>query len=176
MLTTIFKSQQLKHICKKLYVGNLNTNITKDNINELFGLKSTDYLRQNCNVEIPIDRNTEKSKGFAFLKASPHVSDELVKLNGFEFQKQSIRTENARTSRLSINQQNARPNSVLNRDSSNQYIFNRTVIPGIKTFAETMSSSMTPSNPNFNESILPTSNVVIFGNSLVNFNRKIKYI
>ena len=142
----------------------------------MFGLKSTDYLRQNRNVEIPIDRNTEKSKGFAFLKASPHVSDELVKLNGFEFQKQSIRTENARTSRLSINQQNARPNSVLNRDSSNQYIFNRTVIPGIKTFAETMSSSMTPSNPNFNESILPTSNVVIFGNSLVNFNRKIKYI
>ena len=38
-----------------------------------------------------------------------------------------------------------------------------------------MSSSMTPSNPNFNESILPTSNVVIFGNSLVNFNRKTKY-
>ena len=46
-----------------------------------------------------IDRNTGKSKGFAFLKAPPHVSDELIKLNGFEFQKQSIRIENARTSR-----------------------------------------------------------------------------
>ena len=35
---------------------------------------------------------------------------------------------------------------------------------------------MTSSNPTFNESILPTSNVlIIFGDSLVNFNRKTKY-
>ena len=53
--------------------------------------------------------------------------------------------------------------------------FKRKVIPGEKTFAEIMSSSMTSSNPTFNESILPTSNVVIFGDSLVNFNRKTKY-
>ena len=92
-------SQQLKQTCKKLYVGNLNPNVTEEDINELFGLKSTEYLRQNCSVEMPIDRNTGKSKGFSFLKAPPHVSDELIKLNGFEFQKQSIRTENARTSR-----------------------------------------------------------------------------
>ena len=129
---------------------------------------------------MPIDRNTGKSKRFAFLKA--HISDESIKLNGFESQKQNIRIENARTSRqmrhhtrFSINQQNTRPNSVINRDSSNQHIFNRKVIPGEKTFTETMSSSMTSSNPTFNESILPTSNVVIFGDSLVNFNRKTKY-
>ena len=54
-------------------------------------------------------------------------------------------------------------------------IFKRKVIPGEKTFAEIMSSSMTSSNPTFNESILPTINVVIFGHSLVNFNRKTKY-
>ena len=40
---------------------------------------------------------------------------------------------------------------------------------------ETMSSSMRSSNPTFNESILPTSNVVIFADSFVNFNRKTKY-
>ena len=175
-------SQQLKQNCKKLYVGNLNQNVFEENINELFGLKSTKHLRQNCSVEMPIDRNTGKSKGFSFLKAPPHVSDELVKLNGFEFQKQSIRIENARTSRLmrhhnrfNINQQNARPNSCINRDSSNQHVFKSKVIPGEKTFAEIMSSSMTSSNPTFNESTLPTSNVVIFGDSLVNFNRKTKY-
>ena len=77
--------------------------------------------------------------------------------------------------RFSINQQNARPNSVINRDSSNQHIFKRKVIPGEKTIAETISSSMTSSNPFFNESVLPTSNVAIFGDSLVNFNRKTKY-
>ena len=60
--------QQLKQNCKKLYVGNLNPNVTEEDINELFGLKSTEYLRQNCSIEMPIDRNTRKSKGFAFLK------------------------------------------------------------------------------------------------------------
>ena len=63
----------------------------------------------------------------------------------------------------------------INRDSSNQHMFNRKVIPGEKTFAETISSSMISSNPTFHESILPTSNVGIFGDSLVNFNRKTKY-
>ena len=33
---------------------------------------------------------------------------------------------------------------------------------------------MPSSNPTFNESILRPNNVVIFGDSLVNFNRKIK--
>ena len=46
--------------------------------------------------KVPTDRNTGKSKRFAFLKAPPHVSDELIKLNGFEFQKQIIRMEDAR--------------------------------------------------------------------------------
>ena len=77
--------------------------------------------------------------------------------------------------RFSINQQNATSNSGISRDSSNQHIFKSKVIPGEKIFAETMPSSMTSSNPTFNESILPTSNVVIFGDSLVNFNRKTKY-
>ena len=97
-------SQQLKQNSQKLYVGNLDTNVTKEDINELFGLKSTEYLGQNCSVEMPIDKNTRKSKGFAFLKdvsehVPQHVSDELIKLKGFQFQKQSIRIEKARTSR-----------------------------------------------------------------------------
>ena len=54
-------------------------------------------------------------------------------------------------------------------------MFNSKVIPGEKTFAETMSLSMISSNPTFHESILPTSNVAIFGDSLVNFYRKTKY-
>ena len=77
--------------------------------------------------------------------------------------------------RFSINKQNTRPNSVINRDFSNQHIFKTKVIPGEKSFAETRSSSMTSSNSTFNESILPTSNVLIFGDSLANFNRKTKY-
>ena len=56
-----------------------------------------DYLRENCIVEMPIDKNTVKSQGFAFLKVPQHVSDELIKLKGFECQKQSIRIENPQT-------------------------------------------------------------------------------
>ena len=116
-------------------------------------------------------------------ESSPYVSDELIKLNGFELQKQCIRIQNAwkyarqmrDQNRFSINQQNSRPNSVLNRDSSNQHIFNRKVVPGEKRFTETLSWSMASSNPTFNELILSASKVVIFGNSLVNYNRKTKY-
>ena len=104
----------------------------REDINEFFGLKSAEYLRQNCSVEMSFDRNTGKSKVFAFLKVPPHVSDELIKLNDFEFQKQGITIEKAQTSRqmrhynrFSINQRNAKPNSVINRDSSNQHIFKR---------------------------------------------------
>ena len=77
--------------------------------------------------------------------------------------------------RFSINQQNARPNSVINRDSSNQHIFNIQVVPGEKTFTETLSSLMASSNSTFNELILSVNKVVILGDSLVNYNRKTKY-
>ena len=85
------------------------------------------------------------------MRVPQHVSDELIKLNSFQFQKQSIRIKKTRTSRqtrhynrFSINQQNTRPNSVINGDSSNQHLFNRKVVREEKTYAETMSSSMTP--------------------------------
>ena len=87
-------------------------------------------LRSTC-VKMPIDKNIGKSKGFAFLKAPQHVSDELIKLNGFEFQKQSARIENAQTSR--------QKQGYNNRDFSNQHLFIRNVIPGKKTYAKTMS-------------------------------------
>ena len=44
-----------------------------------------------------------------------------------------------------------------------------------KTFEEPLSSSMASSSQTFNELILPVSKVVIFGDSLVNYNRKNKY-
>ena len=63
--------QQLKQNCKKLYVGNLNPKVTEEDINELFGLKSTEYLRRNCSVEIvaskcPLIEIPKNQKGFHF--------------------------------------------------------------------------------------------------------------
>ena len=48
---------------------------------------------------MPLDKNTGKSKGFAFLNVPQHVYNELVKLNGIEFQNNFIRIEEARTTK-----------------------------------------------------------------------------
>ena len=56
-------SQQMKQNSKKL-CQELNINATEEDINELIGHKSTEYLHQNCSAEMPIDKNTGKSKGF----------------------------------------------------------------------------------------------------------------
>ena len=37
----------------KLFVGNLNESTTEKDLNELFGLESTSYLREMCRIEMP---------------------------------------------------------------------------------------------------------------------------
>ena len=78
---------------------NLNKGITEEDLNQLFGLKTTVYFRQTCSIEMPLDKNTGKSKGFAFINVPQHVYNELVKLNGIEFQNHFIRIEEARTNK-----------------------------------------------------------------------------
>ena len=120
-------------------MGNLNKDITEEDLNQLFGLKTTVYFCQTCSIEMPLDENTGKSKGFAFLNVPQHIYNELEKLNGIEFQNHFIRIEEARTTKqtrgVPLNKQN-RPNP--------------TIMPKV-------------------------NNVVIFDDSIVNFNRQIKY-
>ena len=66
---------------KNIYVGNLPEDINKQDICELFGLNSTPYLRDTCNIDFPINSKTGKFKGFAFIRAPAHISDELTKKN-----------------------------------------------------------------------------------------------
>ena len=54
-------------------MGNLNKGITEEDVNQLFGLKTTVYFRQTCSIEMPLDKNTGKSKGFAFLNVPQHI-------------------------------------------------------------------------------------------------------
>ena len=54
---------------KNMYLGNLPEDITKQDICELFGLNSTSYLQDTCNIDFPINNKTEKFKGFAFIRA-----------------------------------------------------------------------------------------------------------
>ena len=69
---------------RKLFIGNLNVNVTLDDIDELFGLKTTKYPRSNSYVEMPLNRNGQ-TRGFAFVTAPDHVRNELLKLNNIQF-------------------------------------------------------------------------------------------
>ena len=80
---------------KNIYVGNIPEDITKQDICEIFGLNSTSYLRDTCNVDFPINNQTEKLKGFAFIRASEHITDELIKLDDIVHHDNEFRVEDA---------------------------------------------------------------------------------
>ena len=61
-------------------VCNLLDDITKQDIFELFGLNSTSYLGDTCNIDFPLD-NTRKFKGCAFIRAPAHITVNLIKLD-----------------------------------------------------------------------------------------------
>ena len=84
---------------KNLYVGNLPEYNTKQDICELFGLNSTSYLRDTCNIDFPINSKTGKFKSFAFTRAPAHITDELIKLDGITYHDNELRVEDATLTR-----------------------------------------------------------------------------
>ena len=83
-------------IVKTLYVGNLNKNVTEKNLVELFGLRTTNYLRNTCHMKLILCSKTNNSRGFAFFTGPEHVLNELGKLNGIEFQEKTILIDEAK--------------------------------------------------------------------------------
>ena len=93
--------QKIKQIANSLqtqtlYIGNLSDYITEDDLYELFGLHSTKYLKHNCCVKMSKNSNTGKKKYFAYVTAPEHVTTELIKLNGIEFNSKCIIVEEAK--------------------------------------------------------------------------------
>lgn len=82
---------------KRIYVGNLGANVTRDDLINLFGLAATPFLQSSCVVEIATCEKTGKSKNFAFITVPEHVHDELMKLNGIEFYGRQLVIEQAKT-------------------------------------------------------------------------------
>ena len=78
---------------KSIYVGNLPGDIIKQNIWELFGLNSTSYLRDACNINFPINNRNGKFKVFAFIKAPAYITDKLIKLDGIAYNFKELRVE-----------------------------------------------------------------------------------
>jgi len=82
---------------KRIYVGNLGSNVTTEDLIQLFGLGTTSFLQRTCSVELATCEKTGKSKNFAFVNVPEHVHSELMKLNGIEFYGRQVVIEEAKT-------------------------------------------------------------------------------
>jgi len=100
---------------KRMYVGNLASTVTRDDIERLFGLQTTPYLRKECFVELAVD-NQGKSKGFAFVTVPEHIKKELLNLNDIEFYGKQILIQEAKS-----NEDDARDNKKGQNMNRGQY-------------------------------------------------------
>ena len=64
-----------------IFIGNLTTEATEDDLRQLFGLDTTKYLRNNVRINI-IFNSKGKYKTYAIIDCPKHIFDELLKLNG----------------------------------------------------------------------------------------------
>ena len=114
-----------------IFVGNLPENINKQDICELFGLNSTSYLRDTCNIDFSINKKTGKFKGFAFIRAPAHITDELIKLDGIAYHDNELRVEDATSTRKrtcnSISNKSPRPSVVVNNYPENHHSYGKKI-------------------------------------------------
>ena len=72
---------------------NLHQSVTVDDLYKLFGLRSTNYLRNNCHIEIILFNNVYQSFASAIVTAPARVCEEILKLNGIDFHDNLLATE-----------------------------------------------------------------------------------
>ena len=120
---------------KKIYIGNLHENVTEKDLIELFGLETTQYLRNTCRINLITSKSTGKHRGFAFITTPDHVHDELLKLNGVEFKGRPIVVETAKTRSAHQNQatQNEANTELFHQSKKNIALFSDSIPRGIKS-------------------------------------------
>ena len=72
---------------------NLHQSVTVDGLYELFGLRSMNYLRNNCHTSMDHLSNVDQLFASATVIAPVHVCEELLKLHGVDFQDNPLVTE-----------------------------------------------------------------------------------
>lgn len=87
----------------KVYIGNLNYSVDEDILTQIF----KDY-GEVVEVKVIIDRNTGKSKGFAFVTLdSPEAASKAIEdLQGAELEGRQIKISEAREQRNNNNNRN----------------------------------------------------------------------
>ena len=87
------KKNQQKLKLKTMYIGNLDENISEEDLHELFGLKTTKHLQETCKVEVIKDRRIQRSRKFVYATVPDHVSKEVMKLIGETFKERPLTIE-----------------------------------------------------------------------------------
>ena len=76
---------------KKLYVGNLPYGTSNDDLVELFS-----QYGSVAQAQVMMDRDTVRSRGFAFVEMSDGAEQAIASLNGAEFQGRTLTVNEAR--------------------------------------------------------------------------------
>ena len=120
-------------------------------------------------------RSHNKSKGFAFITAPQHVTNELVELNGVQFQGNCLIIEKASPRIKSIVRSNphSRPHVTSNSSENGNTCPKNKFVLGHVTYADTAKSAKRPFTGH------TQNHIVIFGDSITcrirmrDFNRKL---
>jgi RNA recognition motif-containing protein len=78
-------------MAKKLYVGNLSFQTTEDELNDLFARAGTVE-----SVRIITDRDTGRSRGFAFVEMQDGGEQAIAQFNGKEFNGRALTVNEAK--------------------------------------------------------------------------------
>ena len=78
-------------MAKKLYVGNLSYDVKEDDLVDLFH-----QYGEVLSAQIIIDRDTNRSKGFAFVEMSSGADEAIEALNNQEFRGRNLTVNEAR--------------------------------------------------------------------------------
>lgn len=76
---------------KKLYVGNLPYSTTNDDLVEVFS-----QYGNVTSAQVMMDRDTNRSRGFAFVEMAEGADQAIAALNGAEFQGRTLTVNEAR--------------------------------------------------------------------------------
>ena len=70
---------------KTIFVANLHQSVKVDDLYQLFALRSTNYLRNNCQTVMDHFSNVDQAFSSATVTAPVHVCEEFLKLRGIVF-------------------------------------------------------------------------------------------
>ena len=119
-----------------MFIGNLHSDTIEEDLYKLFGLRPTQYLKQNCLVNRSLINKTGKSKGFAFIFTPEKVHQDLLKLHGVDLLGRKILIKEAISTWKKDPKQNKRPNFVVNNFPKNKDLFKRPrIVPSNKLYA-----------------------------------------